>query len=595
MASTVTAERNDMAATKIMESTTMSANQQHVMSNLSTPAVNAVPNEETLASIQSQLDALEQMRWGNLEVEFSCNPSGCHVDHGRCTFCQREELKRALTRAASPDIAGNVNGNRIGAKLRELKIDGHRIRSLDGRRLRNFSKRFLSKSTTALDDAADQSDSVSQSSRKDDAQSKLHLAESCPARLDEQEASKSSSTTINQHKSHKNILKRPASSCLTCGHPTCNRHISNTFSTYHIQICQQCAYLFEFDFLVDVIACATNKQKVDCKTAAHDDLTDANDVISNMQQYQQKVNAMIDCYNRAKLLLSYTAQYTPTIIDGLQSRMDKSNKIGIGANASGIVSGITGVIGAGALLCPPVAAAGVPILIASLVFGGGATVAHSGDYATVKYLSEPNMLADKMVVLHGMCFTMLRVVEVLSYGLLSRSELNDENIDCSDDAVDGEKEKLSIKKKPIDKHQVVDTRQEIANDIRSLLEKHGVNTTMGKDAISSSTAITGSNVANRSSRFVGRIRTTAAASFCFVPLAGGVLSAASLVVEANEIQATLNRLNEGSPCEKSEQITEIAGDVDRLPDAAVIAEECRQVFEEAEKQMQQKSGATSTV
>ena len=69
--------------------------------------------------------------------------------------------------------------------------------------------------------------------------------------------------------------------------------------------------------------------------------------------------------------------------------------------------------------------------------------------------------------------------------------------------------------------------------------------------------------------------------FRFVPLAGGVLSAASLVVEAKDIKATLSRMNEGNSCEKSGQILEIAEEVGRLPDAALIAGECDRVFEEA--------------
>ena len=104
-----------------------------------------------------------------------------------------------------------------------------------------------------------------------------------------------------------------------------------------------------------------------------------------MQQCQQRVNEIIDCYDRAKLLLTFTSQYADNISTELQSRTATSNKIGVGANASGIVSGITGIVGAGVLLFPPAAAAGVPILIASLVFGGGATAAHTGDYAAVKY------------------------------------------------------------------------------------------------------------------------------------------------------------------------------------------------------------------
>lgn len=614
------------------------------------PPQAASPNEKTLAQIQTQLDALESMRRANLEVEFSSgslassSSSSFTLSHERCTHCQREELKAAELRIAYPTHAALENGgaaadadtdadasmNGIGARLRDLKIDGHRIRSLDGRRIRSFSRRFLSKSAAAADDesgvgaprdcglsksspviadtviddelvnesatnvASEEAGAGTSTNNQHDSNqtTKLHPTESCPARLQDQDSSISESSTTT--KSRRNIPRKTPASCLTCGHPTCNKHTSKTFSTHHIQICQPCAYLFELEFIVDVIAQAT-QQTEDTSTTTESTTNDDNNNINTsykstnaMQLCQQKVNSMIDCYDRAKLLLTYTSQYAPEISAGLQSRTAKSNKIGVGANASGIVSGITGIVGAGALLCPPVAAAGVPILIASLVFGGTATAAHTTDYAAVKYWSEPNILADKMVVLHGMCLSLLRVVEVLNYGLLRGSGNDDGNTAAADGVDDNRSSDNDTADNNNNNTPTIDKRQALTQDIQSLLQKHGVNTSMGKQSISSSTKISGSNVANRSSRFLGRIGTTAAASFRFVPIAGGVLSAASLVVEANEIKATLSRMNEGSVCEKSQQILEIADEVNRLPDAAVIAEECARVFEEAaEKEKRQ--------
>lgn len=50
------------------------------------------------------------------------------------------------------------------------------------------------------------------------------------------------------------ILKKTPRSCLTCGHPTCSAHTSPNFSKDHTPVCQPCAYLFELDFLVDIIS-----------------------------------------------------------------------------------------------------------------------------------------------------------------------------------------------------------------------------------------------------------------------------------------------------------------------------------------------------
>lgn len=185
------------------------------------------------------------------------------------------------------------------------------------------------------------------------------------------------------------ILRKVPRPCLTCGHPTCSSHLSPA------PICQPCAYLFELDFLVDVIA----------STA------------SDPQRCQEKVDFMVDCYDRARLLLAYTAQYADDIASALETRTVRSNRIGAGSSAIGVVLGVVGVVGCSVLLFPPAAAAGVPLLIASLVFGGGATAVQSGDAAESRF-SEPNRLAEKMVALHGMALSLLRITEVLSYGLL---------------------------------------------------------------------------------------------------------------------------------------------------------------------------------
>ena len=497
-------------------------------------------------SLNAALESLETMRKANLEVEFSCYNKSVAVDHERCTYCQREEMRNPPTKAAARDIDGSepIATNGIGSRLRDLKLDGHRIRSLDGSRMRNFSKRFLlrceaidarraaggasevdeccsvTEGADTLVNAVNASgdNHVSNSAQGADtavndteaATSKLHASESCPPRIQNRQSSHSSSITdstsssVIETKPRRNLLKRPPNSCLTCGHPTCKLHISKSFSTHHIHICKPCAYLFELDFLVDVIDRAADDAERDQSNNNNNNNNNNND----MQTCQQKVNQMIDCYDRAKLLLTYTSQFAPEISRGLQSRTAKSDKIGVGANASGIVSGITGIVGASALLFPPAAAAGVPILIASLVFGGGATAVHTGDYAAVKYWSEPNILADKMVVLHGMCLSLLRVVEVLSFGLSRKEELDASN--------NGEVESVGEHTNG----ETTEKRQALTRDIKRLLEKHGVNHSIGKQAIQSSTKLSGSNVACRHSRFIGRVGTTAAASFRFVPLAG---------------------------------------------------------------------------
>ncbi|KAL7455941.1 hypothetical protein ACHAWC_009743, partial [Mediolabrus comicus] len=375
----------------------------------------------------------------------------------------------------------------------------------------------------------------------------------------EGENSPTKSTSTTTPRKNTNFLRKKHHPCLTCGHPICSKHQSKTFSTSNIRICQSCAHLFELDFLVDVIT-----------TTA-----------SNASECRQKVNEMVDCYDRAKILLLFTAQYTDEIATALEHSEERSNKVGLGSSATSMASGVAGVVGCGALLFPPVAAVGVPILISSLIFGGAATAAQTGDAVRSQYFSEPNRLADKMVTLHSMMLSLLRISEVLSYGLLK------EHADLDGTADDD------------------DRRQALRDEIEALFEKHGVTTKKGVKGLgaavvggavaaevaaagaeisASSIATTSATVAGRSSRFFGRVGTTAAASARFIPIAGGLLSAACVVVEGKELKKTVEKINEGNPCAKAEQIRTIRDELDKFPDSSLIAGECQRVFKSAENE-----------
>jgi hypothetical protein len=226
------------------------------------------------------------------------------------------------------------------------------------------------------------------------------------------------------------------------------------------------------------------------------------------------------------------------------------------------------------------------------VFGGGATAAQTGDALNQKYFSEPRALADKMVSLHGMALSLLRIVEVLSYSLLHNHLNVNEYLDEEDQGS-------------------ASRRDALANDIRGLLEKHGVVTSVGVGALktavvgsavaaevavaaeasvlSASTLSTGASTVARNSRFFGRIGTTAGASLRFVPVAGGLLSAACIAVEGKELRKTLAQINDGNPCAKAEQILSIRDELNMLPDSSLIAGECHRVFVLAEKQKLKKA------
>jgi len=383
------------------------------------------------------LEALESMRRLNLECEFS-GSNTIEVDHERCTYCQREEMHTPKQPKLSLNGNSSITKSESGINTGRVKLDGSRLRRFGSNMGSLFSK-------------------ASSSNISDDNNTE---AQSCPSTTTTTVGESSASICNNGSTTTKrrNLLKKTHHPCLTCGHPTCSKHSSSGLSKQHIPICVPCAYLFELDFLVDVI---TN-------------------TASNTEECKRKVDDMVDCYDRAKILLEYTSQYADDIAAALETNTARSNKIGAGSSATGVISGVAGVVGCGALLFPPIAAAGVPLLVASLVFGGGATAAQTGD-AAAKYFSEPHRLAEKMVALHAMVLSLLRITEVLSYGLL-KSHLN---VNYSVEHLEGE-EGLSEWEEVIDDvedDEITTQREELANEIRGLLEKHGVATTKGMGAL----------------------------------------------------------------------------------------------------------------
>ncbi|KAL9187866.1 hypothetical protein ACHAXT_006244 [Thalassiosira profunda] len=528
----------------------------------------AAPNNEVDPSVQKHsmeynvaLEALESMRRLNLEVEFSDITSAFPVDHEKCTYCQREALHKFITSPPMPEEGTAANGE-VGISIGKVKLDGSRMRRFNSKMGSFFSKSSASMAGTEGD-------------------------QSCASLASMESTGKNTSineSIANPRASRRNILKRKPRPCLTCGHPTCSSHASSAFSKNDIRICQPCAYLFELDFLVDVIASSA----------------------SDTDQCRRKVDDMVDKYDRAKLLLEFTAQYAEEIATALESSTARSNKIGAGSSATGIGSGVLGVVGCGALLFPPVAAAGVPLLLASLVFGGGATAAQTAD-ASVKYFSEPNKLAEKMVALHGMVLSLLRITEVLSYGLLKTVDVN-YSLEGMGDGEGEEGADEDLKK-----------REALAKEIGELLEKHGVTTTksMGavqtattagivatevaaasrivateaaaagatagvagtEAAISTSAVVSTASTVGRGSRYFGRVGTTAASSARFIPIAGGLLSAACIYVEGKELKRTMSNIKEGNPCAKAEQVRTIKEELAMLPDSSVIAAECKRVFD----------------
>jgi hypothetical protein len=99
-------------------------------------------------------------------------------------------------------------------------------------------------------------------------------------------------------------------------------------------------------------------------------------------------------------------------------------------------------------------------------------------------------------------------------------------------------------------------RARLAGEIKILMEKHNVT----EKGAGNTTAM--AKFMGKGARYVGRICSTASV----IPVAGGILSAASIYFEGNELKKTITRISDGSPCEKALQVRSIRDDMGMLPD-----------------------------
>lgn len=195
----------------------------------------------------------------------------------------------------------------------------------------------------------------------------------------------------------KPIARRTKKTCLLCGTPTCSKYASKIFAdNYNIRICVLCAPLFTLDFVVDSATVSEDENPEDAS-----------------KRQREKINHMVDTYDRVILLLKYSAQYIEEISITLEATSKRNDKIGLGTNTSGIMSGIAGVAGALTILTP----AGPPLLIASLLFGGSAQASHAGTRA-VNYFSSANKLAARIIAYYQLARSVLGVTCVLRDALL---------------------------------------------------------------------------------------------------------------------------------------------------------------------------------
>jgi len=94
-------------------------------------------------------------------------------------------------------------------------------------------------------------------------------------------------------------------------------------------------------------------------------------------------------------------------------------------------------------------------------------------------------------------------------------------------------------------------------------------------AVSTVAAEAGVMAGGRATASITRAGTAAARTLRFARFAGGALSAAVLVMEANAIQQTLKQIQSGNPCEKADNLRKIYEEIKDLPSTESLDRECQ--------------------
>ena len=172
-----------------------------------------------------------------------------------------------------------------------------------------------------------------------------------------------------------NSSKKKMEPCLLCANPTCTaKHASKTFQKQKITLCVDCEALFQ------------------AKDLTHDTTETA---------LQRQLERLTDAYDRAFLVLRYSSQWIPDLVQQLQAETARDDKVTLGTSSVGVVSSAMGLAGAATLLTP----AGPPLLLASLVFGTGNAAVGLG-YSAHKHLgasnnNSPTAVANRLLALYG--------------------------------------------------------------------------------------------------------------------------------------------------------------------------------------------------
>lgn len=339
-----------------------------------------------------------------------------------------------------------------------------------------------------------------------------------------------------RHQLGKRFRPSKMSSCLVCASSTCSQHASAIFSKENIVVCLDCEKVFTLDVCLEFW------------------------MAESLPERQALLHRLLDVYDRTLLLLKYSTLFVDEVATHLETAKQTQNKIHVGSSSFGFLSGALGFAAAATFLTSaPIV--GPPLLMASLLLGGSATAVQTGTDLRHS-VSEPNRLANRILALHGMLQSIVRVTRALRDSVLEdkRMERGED-----DDSISEESSSSLCHERVISKNSI---------------ENLAASVTAGRCSV----AATESTVfAGRSARFFSKTGASALSTAHFVGFADGALSIATLLLEAGCLMRTMESIRKGSPCEKAELLRNLTEDLDYFPQTSDLQDEIHDCLAEITK------------
>lgn len=272
---------------------------------------------------------------------------------------------------------------------------------------------------------------------------------------------------------------------------------------------------------------------------------------------QDKIREMVDTYDRVMLLLTHASQFIPALSARIVATEARNNRIGFGTSSAGILSGALGLAGAASILTP----FGAPLLMASLAVSGSSAAVTIGNEA-VNYYLKPHQAADRILVMHGMIVSLLKAAKTLQHVALGADPTlqEDPTMEKGDDSMIGEAVGLGL----------------------SIIRQTDTGINLANAAATSSAAV--KSAAPGATNLIN----SSASVLNAVPLLGAALSGIFIAMDANRLNATLDKIMAGDPSAKAEALKGIQGDLLVFPQTADLELECQAHCQVIEKNMPSK-------